>query len=92
MTGIDLTGHAILVDLVITNIICYETQQFFLEDEKVVEFGNEDSGDDLPIFSFDIDEHENNMPLSDDMLAEIPQIEEKEENVFHTESVLVKRK
>ena len=36
MTGIDLTGHAILVDLVITNIICYETQQFFLEDEKVV--------------------------------------------------------
>ena len=37
MTGIDLTGHAILVDLVhYLYTICYETQQFFLEDGGVV--------------------------------------------------------
>jgi hypothetical protein len=41
----------------------------------------------LPIFSFDIDEQENNTAISDDMVAEIPVIEQKEENVSHFSQV-----
>lgn len=59
-----------------------------IEDEKVVEFANDDSSDDLPIFSFDIDEQENNTAISYDMVAEIPVIEQKEENVSHFSQVI----
>lgn len=54
-----------------------------IEDEKVVDLPTEDSGDDLPIFSFDIDEQENIDVPAEDTVVETPIIEQKEENVLH---------
>lgn len=54
-----------------------------IEDEKVVDLPTEDSGDDLPIFSFDIDEQENIDIPAEDTVVETPIIEQKEENVLH---------
>ena len=54
-----------------------------VEDEKVVDLPTEELGDDLPIFSFDIDEQESTAQEPEVIVEETPVITEKEENVLH---------
>lgn len=54
-----------------------------IEDEKVVDLPTEELGEELPIFSFDIDEQESPEVVPEVVVEEIPMIEEKEENVLH---------
>lgn len=54
-----------------------------IEDEKVVDLPTEELGEELPIFSFDIDEQESPVVVPELVVEEIPMIEEKEENVLH---------